>query len=55
MGILGEAGFECFQPRGAYYIMTDVSTFGFPDDVTMAKYPGHRHWRGERARQQLLP
>jgi len=38
MGILSEAGFRCFQPRGAYYIMTDISAFGFPDDVAFAKY-----------------
>ena len=38
LGILGKAGFRCIVPRGAYYIMTDVSAFGFPDDVTMARY-----------------
>jgi len=38
MGILSQAGFRCFQPRGAYYIMTDISAFGFPDDVAFAKY-----------------
>lgn len=38
MRILTTAGFRCIQPRGAYYIMTDVSAFGFPDDVTMARY-----------------
>ena len=38
LGILENAGFRCIAPRGAYYIMTDVSTFGFPDDVTMARY-----------------
>lgn len=36
--ILTGAGFRCFKPRGAYYIMTDISAFGFPDDVTFAKY-----------------
>jgi aspartate/methionine/tyrosine aminotransferase len=36
--ILTNAGFKCFKPRGAYYIMTDISAFGFPDDVTFAKY-----------------
>ena len=35
--ILEDAGFECFRPRGAYYIMTDISRFGFPDDVTFAR------------------
>jgi aminotransferase len=38
LGILAGAGFRCFKPRGAYYIMTDISAFGFPDDVTFAKY-----------------
>src|SRR6202042_2148867 len=38
LGILADAGFRCFKPRGAYYIMTDISAFGFPDDVTFAKY-----------------
>ena len=38
LGILARAGFKCFKPRGAYYIMTDISAFGFPDDVAFAKY-----------------
>ncbi len=38
LGILAGAGFTCFKPRGAYYIMTDISAFGFPDDVAFAKY-----------------
>ena len=38
LGILIGAGFHCFKPRGAYYIMTDISAFGFPDDVAFAKY-----------------
>jgi aminotransferase len=38
LGILTNVGFKCFKPRGAYYIMTDISAFGFPDDVTFAKY-----------------
>lgn len=38
LGILTRAGFQCFKPSGAYYIMTDISVFGFPDDVTFAKY-----------------
>ena len=36
--ILTGAGFKCFKPRGAYYIMTDISAFGFPDDIAFAKY-----------------
>ena len=38
LGILTSAGFHCFKPHGAYYIMTDISAFGFPDDVAFAKY-----------------
>ncbi|HXW55403.1 MAG TPA: aminotransferase class I/II-fold pyridoxal phosphate-dependent enzyme [Candidatus Cybelea sp.] len=38
LSLLTEAGFRCFKPRGAYYIMTDISSFGFPDDVAFAKY-----------------
>jgi aspartate/methionine/tyrosine aminotransferase len=35
---LEKAGFKAFQPDGAYYIMTDISAFGFSDDVTFARY-----------------
>jgi aminotransferase len=34
--ILAEAGFRAFVPRGAYYIMTDISGFGATDDVAFA-------------------
>jgi aminotransferase len=36
--VLEEAGFRTFPPRGAYYVMTDVSGFGFPDDVSFARW-----------------
>jgi len=35
---LQAAGFKCFRPRGAYYVMTDISAFGFDDDVSFTKY-----------------
>jgi aspartate/methionine/tyrosine aminotransferase len=35
---LEAAGFRCFRPRGAYYVMTDISAFGFHDDVSFTKY-----------------
>jgi aminotransferase len=35
---LEAAGFKCFRPRGAYYVMTDISTFGFDDDIAFTKY-----------------
>ena len=38
MPLLEQAGFRCYRPRGAYYIMTDISAFGFPDDVAFAKH-----------------
>jgi aspartate/methionine/tyrosine aminotransferase len=38
MPALTAAGFKCFRPRGAYYVMTDISGFGFEDDVSFAKY-----------------
>jgi aminotransferase len=38
LGILTEAGFHCFKPAGAYYIMTDISKFGFPDDLSFSRY-----------------
>src|SRR5438128_1417847 len=38
MPALVEAGFRCFRPRGAYYVMTDISAFGFPDDITFTQY-----------------
>ncbi len=35
---LEAAGFRTFRPRGAYYVMTDISGFGFPDDVAFARH-----------------
>ena len=35
---LEEAGFRCFKPRGAYYVMTDISAFGFPDDLAFTRH-----------------
>jgi len=35
---LTAAGFRCFRPRGAYYVMTDISAFGFADDVAFAQH-----------------
>jgi aminotransferase len=37
-GALEGAGFRCFRPAGAYYIMTDISAFGFEDDTAFAKH-----------------
>jgi aminotransferase len=35
---LEKAGFRCYTPRGAYYVMTDISAFGFANDVEFASY-----------------
>jgi len=35
---LMEAGFRCYRPCGAYYVMTNISRFGFPDDVAFTQY-----------------
>jgi aspartate/methionine/tyrosine aminotransferase len=35
---LEAAGFKTFRPRGAYYVMTDISEFGFSDDVRFARH-----------------
>jgi aspartate/methionine/tyrosine aminotransferase len=38
LGVLEEAGFKCFKPDGAYYIMTDISDFGFEDDLRFTRH-----------------
>ncbi len=38
MPALVEAGFRCFRPRGAYYVMTDIAAFGFADDVSFTHH-----------------
>jgi len=36
--LLEAAGFRCFKPRGAYYVMTDISGFRFPNDVEFVRH-----------------
>ena len=36
--VLEQAGFATFRPDGAYYIMTDISAFGFADDVEFTRH-----------------
>lgn len=31
--VLQDAGFACDHPEGAYYVMTDISEFGFDNDI----------------------
>jgi aminotransferase len=38
LGILAAAGFDCLVPRGAYYVMADVSQWGYDDDVAFAHF-----------------
>ena len=38
MPALEQAGFRCFRPRGAYYVMTDISGFRARNDVAFTKY-----------------
>jgi aspartate/methionine/tyrosine aminotransferase len=35
---LEKAGFRCYRPRGAYYVMTDICGFGFKNDVEFAAH-----------------
>jgi aminotransferase len=35
---LEKAGFRCYRPRGAYYVMTDISAFHFANDVEFARH-----------------
>jgi aspartate/methionine/tyrosine aminotransferase len=62
--VLDEAGFKTFMPDGAYYIMTDISSFGFNDDVEFTRHlirevgvacvPGSSFYSvAERGRQQV--
>jgi aminotransferase len=36
--VLEGAGFRCFKPDGAYYIMADISGFGFTDDYAFVRH-----------------
>jgi aspartate/methionine/tyrosine aminotransferase len=38
MPALVEAGFRCFRPQGAYYVMTDIRGFGFTDDLAFTRH-----------------
>ncbi len=37
LSILGDAGFRCYVPKGAYYIMCDISAHGLSDDVAFCR------------------
>ncbi|MBA2735228.1 MAG: aminotransferase class I/II-fold pyridoxal phosphate-dependent enzyme, partial [Pyrinomonadaceae bacterium] len=36
--VLQKAGLKCEMPQGAYYVMTDISDFGFADDVEFTRF-----------------
>jgi aspartate/methionine/tyrosine aminotransferase len=38
VGILEKVGFRCYTPHGAYYVMCDASSLGFPDDVALCRH-----------------
>jgi aminotransferase len=38
LSALVEVGFPVFRPRGAYYIMADITPFGATDDVEFSRY-----------------
>ena len=35
---LTDAGFRCLVPSGAYYLMADISRFGFADDTAFVRH-----------------
>ena len=63
LDILERHHFTCFKPFGAYYIMTDISSFGFADDVEFARYlvkdvgvaavPGSSFYKTQAGRTKL--
>jgi aminotransferase len=38
LAMLERVGFKCSKPKGAYYIMADITNFGFPNDTAFAKH-----------------
>ena len=36
--VLQNGGLKCDAPEGAYYVMCDISDFGFPDDVEFTRH-----------------
>ncbi len=36
--VLQESGFKCDFPEGAYYVMCDISNFGFDNDIEFTKH-----------------
>jgi aspartate/methionine/tyrosine aminotransferase len=38
LAMLERAGFRCFRPGGAYYVMADISAFHFANDVEFSRH-----------------
>jgi aminotransferase len=43
LAALTRAGFRCSPPQGAYYILTDISSFGFENDIQFVRHMIERH------------
>jgi aminotransferase len=62
--VLEETGFKTFVPDGAYYVMTDISVFGFENDVEFTKHlirevgvacvPGSSFYRNQEIGKQQV-
>jgi aminotransferase len=61
---LQAAGLRCYKPQGAYYIVCDISEFGFPDDIAFTQHlienvgvacvPGSSFFSDREAGKQLV-
>ena len=64
LGQLQAAGLRCYRPQGAYYILCDISEFGFPDDIAFTQHlienvgvacvPGSSFFSDREAGKQLV-
>jgi aspartate/methionine/tyrosine aminotransferase len=62
--VLDQAGFKAFKPRGAYYILADISAFGYADDMAFTRHliedvgvaavPGSSFFEDPRDGSQLI-
>ena len=60
LSVLQDAGFKVYEPDGAYYIMTEISGFGFSSDIEFTRFlvreigvacvPGSPFYSDERCR-----
>ncbi len=64
LGELEAAGFRCFRPDGAYYIMTGIEDLGFANDLALVRHmiehagvaavPGSSFFADSRDGSQLI-